>query len=295
MEKRPFKSDKELEKLIDRLSSSSHSPKGSFSAEESFKKMEPLFTRKKQKRSIFLYISAAATVLLILGFSYMHYLTSQPAAIVVAQTLAETQQITLPDGTTVTLNHYSKLVYPETFKGDTREVNLSGEAYFEVTKNQDQPFIVQTNEIDVRVLGTHFNVTAYPQDTNIETTLLEGSVAVSTKNNSNRIILKPNESAVYNRISTQLTQVDASNAADDIAWLNGSLLFKSVTLEEIARKLSNKFSTRIEIPDSILQQYKLTARFTNNESLTEILDLLQEAANFTYEHTGKTIKLKTKN
>ena len=103
----------------------------------------------------------------------------------------------------MTLNHFSSLTYPEKFKGEHREVNLKGEAYFEVTKNRKHSFIVQTESVNVEVLGTHFNVESYPDDPEVKTTLLEGSVAVSNKSNSVRIVLKPNESAI-DRKSTRL-------------------------------------------------------------------------------------------
>ena len=124
----------------------------------------------------------------------------QPATIQTVSTLAETRTVHLPDGTSVTLNHYSSLSYPERFKSDNREVELSGEAYFEVSKDPKHPFIVQTETIDVQVLGTHFNVDAYQNNPDVKTTLLTGSVAVSNKSKSVRMILKPNEIAIYNKV-----------------------------------------------------------------------------------------------
>ena len=98
------------------------------------------------------------------------------------------------------LNHYSSLSYPEKFQSDKREVELNGEAYFEVSKDPKHPFIVQTETIDVQVLGTHFNVDAYHDNLDVKTTLLSGSVAVSNKSKSVRMVLKPNEIAIYNKV-----------------------------------------------------------------------------------------------
>ena len=106
--------------------------------------------------------------------------------------MAETRNVILPDGSSVLLNRHSSLSYPKRFKSDNREVQLTGEAYFEVSKDQKHPFIVQTEHINVQVLGTHFNVDAYRNSPEVKTTLLTGSVAVSNKRNSVRMILKPN-------------------------------------------------------------------------------------------------------
>ena len=112
-------------------------------------------------------------------------------------TLAETRTITLPDQTEIVLNRYSSLTYPERFRGKDRKVQLQGEAYFEVSKDAAHPFKVETGAIIVQVLGTHFNVEAYPEDTQVKTTLLEGSVSVSLIGKAEESLkLSPNESAI---------------------------------------------------------------------------------------------------
>ena len=130
----------------------------------------------------------------------------------------------------MTLNHFSSLTYPEKFKGEHREVNLKGEAYFEVTKNRKHSFIVQTESVNVEVLGTHFNVESYPDDPEVKTTLLEGSVAVSNKSNSVRIVLKPNKSAIYNKEKKSMTLEVSDRVAEEIAWRNGELIFTNLPL-----------------------------------------------------------------
>lgn len=113
-------------------------------------------------------------------------------------------------------------------------MNLKGEAYFEVTKNRKHSFIVQTESVNVEVLGTHFNVESYPDDPEVKTTLLEGSVAVSNKSNSVRIVLKPNESAIYNKEKKSMTLEVSDRVAEEIAWRNGELIFTNLPLQEIA-------------------------------------------------------------
>ena len=199
--------------------------------------------------------SAAAAVALLCLSVWTAYLYMQPVTIQTVSTLAETRTVCLPDGSTVTLNHYSSLSYPEKFKLDKREVKLNGEAYFEVNKNKKHPFIVQTETIDVQVLGTHFNVDAYQNNPDVKTTLLTGSVAVSNKSKSVRVILKPNEIAIYNKVEEKLTRKVLENVEDEISWRQGEFIFDDLPLQEIARELSNSFGATIHIADTALQNY----------------------------------------
>lgn len=194
----------------------------------------------------------------------------------------------------MTLNHFSSLTYPEKFKGKHREVGLKGEAYFEVTKNQEHSFIVQTESVNVEVLGTHFNVESYPEDPEVKTTLLEGSVVVSNKANSVRMVLKPNESAIYNKVKKSMTLEVSDRAAEEIAWRNGELVFSNLPLQEIARQLSNTFGVNISIADKALQNYRITARFSDGEGLDQILDLLHTVGKFNYSHNNEKITITTK-
>ena len=191
--------DRELEEILNKLIASTRSPRGRFSAASSYPQLEKKLKFHHRRLYPVRTFVAAAVVLLCLSV-WAAYLYMQPASIQTVTTLAETRTILLPDGTSVTLNHYSSLSYPKQFKSDNREVELSGEAYFEVSKNKKHPFIVQTETIDVQVLGTHFNVDAYPDNPDVKTTLLTGSVAVSNKNNSVHMVLKPNEVAIYNKV-----------------------------------------------------------------------------------------------
>ena len=218
----------------------------------------------------------------------------QPVSIRTVTTLAETRTILLPDGTSVTLNHYSSLSYPKQFKSDNREVELSGEAYFEVSKSKKHPFIVQTETIDVQVLGTHFNVDAYPDNPDVKTTLLTGSVAVSNKNNSVHMVLKPNEVAIYNKVEQKLTRKVLENAGDEVSWRHGEFIFDDLPLQEIARELSNSFGTTIHIADSTLRNYRVTARFRNGEDLETILSVLHNAGYFNYSRNTQQITITPK-
>lgn len=208
---------------------------------------------------------------------------------------AETRTITLPDQTEIVLNRYSSLTYPERFRGKDRKVQLQGEAYFEVSKDAAHPFKVEAGAIIVQVLGTHFNVEAYPEDTQVKTTLLEGSVSVSLIGKAEEsLILSPNESAIYNKDKKSLTLHTENNASEEIIWRNGTLLFKSIPLQEIVRQLSNAFHTDIRIEDADLQNYRMTATFSDGETLEEILSLLCRNQKFEYTKTNDIITITQK-
>ena len=286
--------DRELEDILNKLIASTRSPRGRFSAASSYPQLEKKLNFRNHRLYLTRTFAAAAAVVLLCLSVWTAYLYMQPATIQTVSTLAETRTVRLPDGTSVTLNHYSSLSYPERFKSDDREVELSGEAYFEVSKDSKHPFIVQTETIDVQVLGTHFNVDAYPDNPDVKTTLLTGSVAVSNKNNSVRMVLKPNEVAIYNKVEQKLTRKVLENAGDEISWRHGEFIFDDLPLQEIARELSNSFGTTIHIADSTLQNYRITARFRNGEDLDAILSVLHNAGYFNYSQNNKQIIITAK-
>ncbi len=287
-------SDNDVDKLLDKLVSSTHSPQGRFTADESFSLLQNKLQPSKYRLRSYQYISTAAVIILILGFSWIFYHNTQSVSIKTISTLAEIKKIKLPDGTQVILDRYSSIQFPEVFEEKKRDVRLSGEAYFEVTKNPAKPFIVETQSVNIQVLGTHFNVEAYEDDPSVTTTLLEGSVAVSNKKQNGRLILKPNETAIYNKQLATFKHMKRVDAEKDIVWSQDILLFNSVPMHEIALTLSHKFNIKIEIDNASLRNHKFTARFNNHENLYEILDLLKSTGNFSYQKVDNKIKIQLK-
>ena len=288
--------DTELETILSKLIASTRSPRGRFSAVASYPQLEKRL--KPHIRCLFptrmrILAAAAAVILLCLSVGTV-YLYMQPTSLQTVSTMAETRNVILPDGSSVLLNRHSSLSYPKRFKSDNREVQLTGEAYFEVSKDQKHPFIVQTEHINVQVLGTHFNVDAYRNNPEVKTTLLTGSVAVSNKSNSVRMILKPNEIAIYNKVEEKLTRKVLENAEDEISWRQGEFIFDDLPLQEIARELSNSFGATIQIADTTLQNYRITARFRDGEDLATILSVLHNAGYFNYSQNNKQIIITAK-
>lgn len=284
-----------IEKTLDKLVASTRSPRGRYSAPESWKLLERRIVspRTNRLRLFRLAGAVAASVLLCLA-SWFVYDYRKPAMMQTVSAGAAISVITLPDQTKVTLNRYSSLTYPDRFKGENREVQLQGEAYFEVEKDARHPFIVKAEPVSIQVLGTHFNVEAYPDDANVRTTLLEGSVAVSVPGERSRIVLSPGENAVYNRTDQTWQQNHVAESDKAIVWRDGHFRFDYLPLEEIARELSNAFHVKIIITDADLKDFRIRAHFTKGESLDEMLGLLRSAAHFSYTKTNDTIMIRTK-
>lgn len=287
--------EQEFGKILDKLVSSTRSPRGRFSKENSWTLLEKRLPRLRRHTLSLRITAAAATVAVLCLMGWSAYYMFAPIPLQTISTLADTRSITLPDQTVIVLNRYSSLTYPERFRGKDRRVQLKGEAYFEVNKDAGHPFKVEAEDVMVQVLGTHFNVEAYPEDTQVKTTLLEGSVAVSLIGQTEeRLVLSPNESAIYNKEMKSLTLQTETDAAEEIVWQNGTLLFKSVPLQEIARQLSNAFHTDIRIESADLQNYRMTASFSDGETLDEILSLLCRHQKFEYTKTNNGITITQK-
>ena len=276
----------EADKILDKLIKSTRSPRGQYSAAESYKLLEKRITRKS-KRILPLRIwhtvasVAAIALICIVGWCTYEYLI--PTKMQTISTLANRMEITLPDGSQIMLNRYSSLTYPKRFKGDSREVTLNGEGFFNITKNPNKPFIVTAEMMKVQVLGTQFNIEAYANNPDVKTTLIEGSVMVSIDSTDEQMILHPSESAIYNKKNKTLELAVEDETVATVAWQSNSFIFDKQTLQEIVRKLGNSFGVVIEIDNDDLANYRLTAKFNNDEPLEEILTLLQTGRGFTFK------------
>ncbi|UTN03956.1 FecR domain-containing protein [Flavobacterium bizetiae] len=192
--------------------------------------------------------------------------------------------IVLADGTKVYLNAVSSIKYPTQFNGDQRIVELDGEAYFEVAKNKNKPFIVKSGDQDIEVLGTHFNVHAYDNESVVKTTLLEGSVAVSYKNQ--KAILKPGQQSNVSDKFTKITvkQVDTEAA---IAWKNGRFKFDNADLKTVMRQLERWYGIKVEYRGDV-PDVRFNGGTFMNKNLSEVLKVL-ELSNIKFKVEGKTI------
>ena len=216
---------------------------------------------------------------------------------------ATKRKLELPDGSTVWMNAGSKLNYEKIEEGALREVYLTGEAYFNVKRNPKRPFIIHTSTMDVRVLGTEFNVKAYPDDATVEASLIHGSVEVFLKNNpGKKYILKPDEKIVLYKSQRvekavapekikavvlpgvaiqKLTYVDGAAVSKEAAWTRNMLIFEDEPFEEVARKMERWFDVQFEFKNKNRQQLRLKGSF-ENETLKQAIEALQFSTRFNF-------------
>jgi len=198
-------------------------------------------------------------------------------------------QINLPDGTKVWLNAASSLKYPTQFAAKERQVELSGEAYFEVYKDKEHPFIVRTNKQDVEVLGTHFNINSYTDEPIVKTTLLEGSVRVTlnflSTNKESKIIKPGQQSQMTSKGISIINNVDLE---DIVAWKNGYFKFNE-NLESIMHKLARWYDIQIVYKIKPDPKQMLQGEISRNRNLSEVLNMLQYTGNIHFKVEGRRI------
>ncbi|HLY70739.1 MAG TPA: FecR domain-containing protein [Puia sp.] len=195
--------------------------------------------------------------------------------------------ITLADGTRIWLNAESSLTYPVAFAGKDREVSITGEGYFEVAKDPKRPFRVQVNKVEIEVLGTHFNISGYADENNIRTTLLEGSVRISSGDRHSAHMLKPGEQAIVDRTNGD-AQIKTGIDLDEVmAWKNGSFEFNGTDLKTIMNELARWYDADIEYGSKIPTDrfFGIVSRSSN---LSEVLKIM-EGANVHFKIDGKKV------
>lgn len=190
--------------------------------------------------------------------------------------------VVLPDGTKVWLNAHSSLRYPVYFAGKERVVEVYGEAYFEVTKNKLKPFKVIANNVAVKVLGTHFNVTAYADEPTVRTTLLEGSVDVNHK------ILLPGQQARINN-QTQNINILSVNTDEVVAWKNGLFIFRNENIQSIMNKISRWYDVEVEFKNKKILDQKFGGTFSRSGELSDMLESMSLTGVIHFRTEGRRI------
>jgi ferric-dicitrate binding protein FerR (iron transport regulator) len=255
--------------------------------------------------------AAAAVLLLAIGLylvkNYKKGAVPQPAAIAYACKQGERKSFQFPDGTQVVLNAGSEIVLNREYGKKTREVLLKGEAFFEVQHNKAIPFIVHTTSMDVKAVGTAFNVKSYHDDRKTETVLIRGLVEVTLKKDNNRLLLlHPNEKVSWtddrgtttssntpstgNRTSEQLLiktvkKLDDGNIKE-VAWVQNNLAFDDEPFEEIAGQLNRWYNVHIQFASEDIKQYHFTATF-KKEKIEQVFDILRASKKFSYRFADR--------
>lgn len=191
--------------------------------------------------------------------------------------------INLPDGSRVTLNSGSEIKYPTRFTKGTREVQLTGEAFFEVTKDKRHPFIVKTGKLNVEVLGTTFNVSAYNDDKPVEVVLATGRINLFSgegREKKSLGILQPGHRAVYNPLDNKIS-VSGVDTDKYLAWREGNIIFRDDSMSEVINRLERWFNVDIYVADDQILDYEITAKF-HDETLEQVLTLLRLSSGIEY-------------
>jgi len=205
-------------------------------------------------------------------------------------------QVILPDGTRLWLNAESKIRYSIPFTREYRTVELTGEAYLEVAKNEASPFLVQSGKASVEVLGTQFNVKAYSDEDQVEVALREGSVKFAFLNSNNqqqRLQLKPGDYLVFTKTDEQV-QLENRELDKYIAWHTNALVLDDTPMEEVARLLERWYGVDVTLVGQDLKKYRITTTF-ENESLFQVIELLKLSSPITIKYIPGKINRETGN
>jgi transmembrane sensor len=246
-------------------------------------------TQRPKKRLNYQWLQIAALLAICVTAALLGTYNHQPAETPFYQVNTGSGQrktVTLSDGTRIWLNNTSKLKYPAKFAGNTREIELDGEAFFKVAHNPKHPFLIHTRTVKVQVLGTSFNVRSYAADQDIAVNVATGKVAVIS--DVKTVMLEKNEGIVYNR-NTHGFNTSAEDAAMSHAWQNGVLIFRYQTLENICISLERWYGIKCDIKSEKLKKKKYTLE-QHHETLNNVMKALS-AGEFKYKITGKTVEL----
>jgi transmembrane sensor len=283
---------------------------------------EMINVERRRPNAVAMWIRVVAAILVLtIGCAGIYYWAArlpvnQYTSLRLTQTPARVKsKVVLSDGSEVTLNSQTELKYPEEFKGKTREIYLNGEAFFDVKKDVQHPFIVHTGKMSIRVLGTTFNIRSYKNDVASETTLLKGAIEVTLTDRPNdRIILKPNEKLVLKStpMQTNITRKKSKLVAKsdsintsyalttltylkpndstvvETSWVNNKLVFKDQEFREIAMQMERWYGIKIKFKSNQAKAYRFTGVF-ERETIQQALKALQMIEAFTYKQKNDTI------
>lgn len=243
---------------------------------------EPVAVKKISLK--WLYTSVAAAILII-GMLWI-WNTFQVVTPVNSYTYLSgksVSELSLPDGTKVSLNKNSVLKYDNSFGGELRNVSLEGEAFFEVKKDVTKPFIVDLNGAKITVLGTSFNVKNRSAENEVSATLLTGKIKFNTKDQT--VLLKPNDQLVFNKTSKKIN-VKTPDISTIVAWKDNLIKYNSLPFYKAIKLLEEQYTVQIQITDRELGNTLITGAFDRGLNLDQILDLMKNNMGFQWEKNG---------
>ena len=260
------------------------------------KKAQPPTLEKSNSRNIRrVWITRVAAVVLIglaIGLIYQNFTRNQSNTqklLTIQAKQLNKQIMVLADGTKVWLNRGSRLHYPKVFDATQRQVRLEGEGYFEVKKDENRPFIVQTSKVNIAVLGTSFNIR---QQTGLHTkvTVNSGKVAVATPGQKQRVVLIKGEMSDFDVQKGQLTK-QTNQDLNYLSWKTGQLVFKNATMEQIVEDLRRHFNVSLDCTPALRQKFSFNGTF-QQQSLEQILQVIELTLDVKVSKTGDSILIK---
>ncbi len=253
----------------------------------------PKLDEYKHRRLITTWVRIAASVLVVLSvgmLTYWGWEDNQEGTRMMAECIqvpvGQRVQLTLSDGTNVWLNSNSRLSFPRIFDKKRREVTLDGEGYFEVTKSADHPFVVNTEDYEVKVLGTTFNVKSYSETGNFSTSLISGSVEVSDKVGTQTLRMRPNETVSKRG---NLLYKSPSNQDNEYSWREGIYNFQNKSYEEVFGELATYYGMELQLRNEHIGEYRCTGKFRMIDGIDYTLEVLQKYKHFQYKREGNAL------
>ena len=245
---------------------------------------------EKSKRVILLFLRSAASIaaLLLIGLLIRVSIHSNDPVPANRQAfnvpLGSRSNVLLPDGTEVNLNSGSTLTYYDNFSKGNRVVSLTGEAFFHVKSDSEHPFTVQTNDFDIRVNGTQFNVCSYREDGFSSATLSEGKINLKLNNSDRTQDVKPGEKFILDRRSSNFT-LSAADVRQETAWKDGEFIFKNISFPDLIKRLERWYDVKLVVNDPRLIKYNYSGRFKNQETIWQVLEALKLTSPIDYKKT----------
>jgi len=253
-----------------------------------------LKTKKLQMLAVRI-VGYAAIIALLVGGTWWnaeHFFSKQMSATALNTLYVPAGQrikLTLQDGTGVWLNSRTTITYPVVFNKNERRVSVEGEAFFEVTKNPHKPFIVTSQGVDMKVLGTKFNVDSYSNENELKTSLIEGSLQIMSPDKQKSVILKPNEQVTVKGSSMNVSPIAH---IEQFLWIKGIYSFTDEPLGNILKKLELYYDTKIIVEDPSISSWVYTGKFRQSDGVNEILRMIQRIHKFKIQKDEKTNEIR---
>lgn len=251
-------------------------------------KIRKLFVIKVMRVAAVLVIIATSTV-----FLYQNMVSKKMATVTyttIKTSASKRKKVVLIDGTVVWLNSKSAISFNNHFNEKTRDITLSGEAFFEVTKNKDIPFFVNSEGVRTKVLGTSFNIEAYPEDDNVNVALITGKIWIKAPDGNSKVLV-PNQCISYSKSKNHLSPVHIENLENYTAWKDGKIVFNNIAFGDACKKLERLFNVSIHIKNKEIYQTNINGNFTVDQQPKAVLEILCRLVGARYRIDNRQISI----